>query len=70
MVASREEPSLNETDEPGWPWQSRQSWARAGAHRTMRTDARRRQAAPSSRRDPMAYLAGPAERGGYLIVAM
>ena len=33
IVTSLEEPSLNETDEPGWPWQSRHSWARAGAPR-------------------------------------
>ena len=45
IVMSFDEPSLNETDEPGCPWQSRHSWARAGAPRSTRADPRSRAAA-------------------------
>ena len=70
IVMSFDEPSLNETVEPGCPWQSRHSWARAGAPRSTRADPRSSAAARWMR-----FIGGPPgigheDGGDYFIVAM
>ena len=70
IVMSFDEPSLNETVEPGCPWQSRHSWARAGAPRSTRADPRRKRGAEveTFHRGPPGI--GPQTVAVYFIVAM